>query len=207
MTGWHQHKAAPRSSGPGDNRAYGRVMRPIFLLITSLLLVALADSRSQGDENLEYEVKLAFLYNFTQFVQWPPDAFPDAAAPLIICVAGEDPFSGDLKQRLRNRTAGGHRIDIKSLAPADDPRACHMVFVRAADKKEVPKILASLRGSSALTVGETKGFAERGGVINLAVEENKLRFEINVEAAAQTRVKISSKLLALARIVKEPTHP
>ncbi|MGA2076451.1 MAG: YfiR family protein, partial [Terriglobia bacterium] len=149
----------------------------------------------------EYRVKLAFLYNFAQFVEWPADAFRDPAAPLTICVAGQDPFEGEIGQGLRGRTAGGHLVEIRKLKRDENPRGCHMIFVRAGDRKLAGRLLADLRGSSTLTVGETKGFADLGGVINLVVEENKLRFEINLGAARQTRLKLSSKLLALAKIV------
>ena len=78
-----------------------------------------------------------------------------------------------------------------------------MIFVRATEIKATPKILANSKGSNTLTVGEVKGFAEQGGIINLTREENRLRFEVNIDAAAKSRLKISSKLLALAKIVKE----
>jgi len=162
---------------------------------------------AQDDNDGEYRLKLAFLYNFAQFVQWPPEAFHDPAAPLTMCVAGQDPFQGEIEQSLSGRSVGGHPIEIKKLGPNDDPRACHMIFVRASEKREAAKILAALKGSSTLTVGETRGFADLGGVINLTLDENKLRFEINLDAATQTRLKISSKLLALAKIVKVDPNP
>jgi hypothetical protein len=161
---------------------------------------------AQGDDSAEYRVKLAFLYNFAQFVQWPAEAFSGPTAPLTICVLGEDPFLGDTEQSLRGRTASGHPIQIKRLKADDDPRACQMIFVRATEKAAARKILPALRGSSTLAVGEAKNFTDLGGMINLILDGNKLRFEINLDAASQTQLKISSKLLALAKIVKsEPS--
>jgi YfiR/HmsC-like len=195
--------SAPSSIRHGLNKA-GRLLS--YVIMCSVLLgVSRAFSRSEDDA--EYKVKLAFLYNFAQFVEWPPDAFADADAPLTVCVAGEDPFNAELEQSLRGRKAGGHPVEIRRFKPDDDPRACHIIFVRASEKKAAGRILASLNGSNTLSVGEAKGFAERGGIINMTLEENKLRFEVNVDAAAQTRLKISSKLLALAKIVKEPRGP
>ena len=173
----------------------------LAVLICGALVLGPSHATAQGDDDGEYRVKLAFLYNFAQFVQWPRDAFRDPAAPLTVCVAGPNPFTGEIEQSLRGRTVGGHPISIKRLKREDDPRSCQMVFVRASEKNVDRGILAALKGSSTLTVGEAKGFAERGGIINLTPERNRLRFEINVNAAAQTRLKISSKLLALARIV------
>lgn len=191
--------AGRRSSA---KRGAGRT-RLLFWVCACWLLLGALPASPQADDNTEYKVKLAFLYNFAQFVQWPSEAFRGADAPLTICVAGENPFRGELAQGLRGRKAGGHPIEIKRIKTGDNPNACHLIFVRAEEKRATERILASLRGST-LTVGETKGFAQRGGVINLTQENNKLSFEINVDAANQTRLKISSKLLALAKIVGGP---
>jgi hypothetical protein len=166
------------------------------------LLAFLSPARAQNEASGEYSVKLAFLYNFAQFVQWPADSFRNSRAPLTICVAGDNPFEGEIGQSLQGRAVGGHPIELKRLRPQEDPRTCHMIFVRAAETKAVIRIVAGARGSSTLTVGEAAGFAARGGIINLTKEENRLRFEVNIDAAAETRLKISSKLFSLARIVK-----
>jgi hypothetical protein len=182
--------------------------RTLFCLVLCYLLVAFPQGAwAQGEDGAVYQVKLAFLYNFAQFVQWPADAFPNTHSPLIVCVAGADPFRGEIEQDLRGRTVGGHPIEIRKLRSNDLPAACHIIFIPAGEKKLAEKLVAATKGSSTLTVGETKGFADLGGVINLTVEENKLRFEVNLDAAMQTRLKISSKLLALAKIVKVGPTP
>jgi len=196
-----------KDAGADGHRAHrGKLRRVLWtalgLLAWAVLLFNPLRACAEADDESEYRVKLAFLYNFAQFVEWPADAFRDPAAPLTICVAGQDPFEGEIGQGLRGRTAGGHLVEIRKLKRDENPRGCHMIFVRAGDRKLAGRLLADLRGSSTLTVGETKGFADLGGVINLVVEENKLRFEINLGAARQTRLKLSSKLLALATIVK-----
>jgi len=172
-------------------------------MLAFFLLTLPSPASGQSEESNEYRVKLAFLFNFARFVEWPADTFRDSGSPLTICVAGDNPFQGEIEESLRGRTAGGHPLAVRVLRANEDPHDCQMIFVRATEKKVTPRILASSKGSSTLTVGEVKGFAERGGIINLTREENQLRFEINIDAAAQTRLKISSKLLALARIVKE----
>ena len=172
-----------------------------------MLLAWPPTAQSQSDDEAEYRVKLAFLYHFAQFIQWPPEAFHDQAAPLTLCVAGQNPFRGEIGQELRGREVNGHPIEIKKLRPNDDPKACHMVFVPASERKQTEKLLAALKGSSTLTVGETQGFADLGGIINLTLDQNKLRFEVNLDAATQTQLKISSKLLALAKIVKVARYP
>jgi len=155
---------------------------------------------------VEYPVKLAFLFNFTKFVEWPTDSFRHAGAPLAICVVGEDPFSTDLEEELRTRTVGGHPVEIQRLRPTDALNTCHVVFVPVTEKNQAARIVRGLEGSSALTVGESEGFALQGGIINLTVEEHKLRFEVNPVAAERAGLKISSKLLSMAKIIKEQEH-
>src|SRR5271157_166119 len=191
------------SRGPFGVGSAWKAWVSLWPIVCYVLISAPPQAPAQGDDQGEYRVKLAFLYNFAQFVQWPADTFRDSGAPLTICVAGDNPFQGEIEQSLRGRTVEGHPIEVRKLNADEDPHACQMIFVRATEMKATPKILASSKGSSTLTVGEAKGFAERGGIINLTREENKLRFEVNINAAAQTRLKISSKLLTLARIVKE----
>ena len=177
------------------------------LALLGALLAWPRPARSQSDDEAEYRVKLAFLYNFAQFVQWPAEAFRDQAAPLTLCVAGQNPFRGEIEQELRGREVNGHPVVIQRLKPNDDPKACHMIFVPASERKQTEKLLAALKGSNTLTIGECQGFADLGGIINLTLDQNKLRFEVNLDAATQTQLKISSKLLALARIVKVERNP
>jgi hypothetical protein len=180
-----------------------RLRRVSFLLVSFCLFSnASPKAMSQSEEGAAYPVKLAFIYNFTKFVEWPAASYRDAGAPLVICIAGHDPFSHDLEQELRARTAGGRSVEVRTLKPTDALRGCHIVFVPVTEKDQ-DRIVRDLNGSSTLTVGETEGFAARGGVINLTVEENKVHFEINKLAADRAGLKISSKLLGIARIVKE----
>ena len=162
---------------------------------------------AQSEETAEYPVKLAFLYQFAQFVQWPPQAFENPTAPLVVCVVGEDPFDPNLEQELLNHTVDKHPIAFMSVKRGANLKSCHMVFVPAPQSKQAASIIEGLRGSPVLTIGETKGFALRGGIINFTIEQGKLHFEINLDAAQQTPLTISSKVLALAKIIREPAHP
>ena len=171
--------------------------RTASLLVCGVLLAP----AMRAQDEAEYRIKLAFLYNFAQFIEWPAEAFRDPAAPFTICVAGRNPFQGDTEQELRGRTAAGRPIQIKALKADGELSACQIAFVRAGEKNTTAWILAGRKGSSTLVVGEAKGFAQQGGTANLIVEEKKLRFEVNLEAARQTRLKFSAKLLSLARIV------
>jgi len=156
-------------------------------------------------ETVEYPVKLAFLYNFTKFVEWPDDSYRSPGSPLVICIVGNDPFSPDIEGELRTRMVGAHPIEVRSLRTSDILSVCHMVFVPVTAEDQATKVVRGLNGSSTLTVGETEGFAVRGGIINLTTEGSKLHFEVNLLAADRAGLKISAKMLALAKIVHDET--
>jgi len=164
------------------------------------------EALSQNEEGAEYSVKLGFLYNFTKFVEWPPDSFRDPGAPLVICIVGHDPFRQDLEAELRTRKVGDHPVEVRTQTPTDKLTGCHIVFVPVTERNQSERILRGLQGSRTLTVGETVGFAVLGGVINLKVEDNKVHFEINRLAADRAGLKIGSRLLSIAKIVKEQDH-
>ncbi|HEX2711650.1 MAG TPA: YfiR family protein [Candidatus Acidoferrales bacterium] len=161
---------------------------------------------AQSEPPPEYQIKAAFLYNFAKFVEWPADAFADPHAPLVLGIVGEDPFGSVLDKLVLDKTVNGRGLLIKRLKHGPDLRNCHILFVSSSERKRVAQILESLQGASVLTVGETQRFAQSGGVIDFILEENKVRFEINSDAAARARLNISSKLLALARIVTDQLH-
>jgi hypothetical protein len=203
---------ARKDDGPKLNRdcciaasvILSRIRRvSISIFACCLFLNASPRAFSMNEETVEYPVKLAFLYNFTKFVEWPSGSYNSPSAPLVICIAGNDPFSPDIEAELRTRTVGGHPVDVRTLRPNDILNACHMVFVPAAAEDQATRIVRGLKGSSTLTVGETEGFAVLGGIINLTAEGSKLRFEVNLLAAERANLKISSKMLALAKIIHD----
>ena len=189
----------------------GRIRRASFFMFACWLFSSAPQAFSLNGEGVEYPVKLAFLYNFTKFVEWPPDSYRDAGASLAICIVGRDPFSPEIEGDLRTRIVASHPVKVLNVKPTDTLSVCHMVFIPATEKDHVNEIVRDLKGSSTLTVGETEGFAELGGIINLTVEGNTVRFEVNQLAAQRAGLKISSKLLSLAKIVtdsriKQPLH-
>lgn len=185
-----------------------RIWRISFITISAcwIFLSATPRALSQKEEGAEYPVKLAFLYNFTKFVEWPTDTYRDPSAPLAICIVGRSPFSQDLEGELRTRKVGAHPVEVRTLKPNDKLSACQIVFVPVTEKDHAEKIVTGLKGSRTLTVGETEGFAVLGGMINLTVEANKVHFEVNPLAAERAGLKISSRLLSIAKIVKEQDH-
>ncbi len=160
---------------------------------------AYADSRSER----EYQIKAAFLYNFTKFVEWPADRFADDSAPIILCDFGKDPFGATLEDTVTGKTVKGRHIDIRRIGNIDDLDACHVLFVGLSERERLRQIIASSHRASVLTVGDMDDFVEFGGVINLIKRANKIQFEINLVAAKQARLKLDLKLVTLASSVKE----
>lgn len=155
----------------------------------------------QGNTSSEYQVKAAFLFHFAQFVDWPPEAFKANDSPITYCTAGGDPFEGGLDASMNGKTIGGRPIRVLHFKKAGESQGCQILFLGIADKKLVSATLAKLNGSPVLTVGESINFAQGGGMIGFLLEDNKVRFEINLEAAERAKLKISARLLALAKTV------
>jgi YfiR/HmsC-like len=152
----------------------------------------------------EYEVKAAFLYNFTRFVEWPPEALRDGDEPFVIAILGRDPFGSVLDETVAGKTVAGHRIEVRRATRADDVRDAQMVFVCASERATAAAILKALGRPGVLIVGDTEGFAFRGGAINFTLQARKVRFEINPGSAEQAGLKMSSQLLKLATLVGGP---
>ena len=183
-------------------RQVGGVSVGTFCLILAVsVFTPNSTSEAEGEKGLsEYELKAVFLYNFAKFVEWPAGAFPDERAPIVVGVVGDDPFNGTL-DAVVGKSANGHQVAIRRLRASEDLRSCHMLFVSSSERKRLAQIVASIDGASVLTVGEMDGFARNGGMITLAMEDNKVTFEINAATARRARLKISSKLMSLARRV------
>lgn len=166
----------------------------------STLIVAalLASSRAPGQPvQNEYDVKAAFIYNFTKYIEWPPSALP-GNSPIVIGIVGRDPFGRSIDELLQGKTVSGRSFRLRRLSWDDDEVAnCHILFVSAGAFD--PARLAKLRGRPVLTIGESPGFTSKGGIINFVIEGGRVRFDINSELAGAGGIQISSKLLSLAR--------
>ena len=150
----------------------------------------------------EYQVKAAFLYNFAKFVRWPEYTFLSATAPISVCVLGRNPFGGVLEDTVAGKSVSGRAFLIRQVNDTAAACKCQIVFISASEKRRLPSILAVLQSASVLTVGESPGFADQGGVVGLKLEDGTVHFEINLEAARTKNLEISSKLLSLAKVVK-----
>ncbi|MCP4689321.1 MAG: YfiR family protein [Desulfobacterales bacterium] len=151
---------------------------------------------------LEYRVKAAYLYNFLKFVEWPRERGAETPGPYIIGVIGDDPFGKELVN-IGRKTVKGRRLKIKRFHNMDELETCHILFICASEWIRIETILKSIGGTPVLTVSDLAGFAQRGGMINLVKTGKTVCFEINRAAAEKAGLKISSKLLKLAKIIKK----
>ncbi len=172
-----------------------------FLALLVVAHLVITPQMQPQDSPSEYQVKAAYLFNFLKFVEWPEEAFPDPLAPIMIGIAGDDPFGSALPQVVVGKTVQGRDLVIRKYRAGEDLRSSHILFISASEKKKVPQIVASLRGSSVLTVADFNEFLGDGGMIQLYSENNRIRFAINMDATGRAKLKISSKLLSLARVV------
>ncbi|GFO62374.1 YfiR family protein [Geomonas paludis] len=173
------------------------------LLLPALLCLLLAHPGPLGAEApQEYQVKGAMVFNMAKYIEWPADAFSGSGAPLVICSLGRGPFTTALEQ-YRGKTVLGHPLQVRRVQPGEELGECHLLVVSGVEKRYLAGVLEQARRRSLLTVSDHPDFARLGGIIGLVEIEGRIRFEINVKAAQQSRFKISSQLLKLARIVRE----
>ncbi len=176
--------------------------------------------RADSTVSREYQVKAAFLYNFMNFVDWPEEKSSDSNEPIIVGIIGSDPFGGAFEP-VKNKKVKGKNVVIrrfeglKEQKESDEKdqeelnqeveaiRECHVLFICRSEEKKLKKTINLVKENNVLTVSDIEGFLEAGGIINFVMEDQKVRFEINVTAAKRAKVKIRSQLLRLAKRVVE----
>lgn len=179
----------------------------LVLLLTSLMLLmgSAASAPAQDSDSSEYLIKAGFIYNFAKLVDWPGAAFSQPDSPIVIGILGVDPFGPVIDKVLAGKKVNDHGFLIRRLRSAADAKDCHILFVSASETAHISEAIRLTRSMPILTISEIPGFANRGGIINLTLEDSKVRFEVNVDAAKAADLNISSRLLALAKIVQQPS--
>lgn len=181
--------------------------RQMAVLSLNLILAAAADlTTARGQEVLpsEYQMKAAYLFNFTKFVTWPSQALPPGNSPLVIGILGDDPFEGVLDSTVQNKVIDGHPLAVRHIKALTELKSCHVLFVSSSEKARWPEIQSVLENYNILTVSEHwNNFLQDGGMIYFFMSENRVCFGINDAAARHAGLKISSKLLQLK---KTPTE-
>jgi hypothetical protein len=166
-----------------------------------VLLAGGGHRRAAQTTEEEYRIKAAFIFHFAQLVDWPPDTPMDTENSVFLCTLGEDPFQGALESSVAGKLIGNRVMRIRHLAEARDLQSCQILFIGKGQSRSIPALLADLHHAPVLTVGETTGFVGVGGMIGFLLQENRVRFEINLAAAESARLKIGSRLLMLAQTV------
>ena len=179
-----------------------RTALKLIALCSMLCMLLSASGSVSTTQDAEQRVKAAFVFNFAKYTQWPRSAFPSSSAPIIVGCAGEVAYQDAVEKVLKGKRVRNRRFEVVKVSPRDEIVRPHILLIGELSEKREAEILRSAQGAPVLIIGHAKGFATRGGVINFYIEDNRVRFEINPEAARSAKLTISSQLLKLARIVK-----
>jgi YfiR/HmsC-like len=190
----------------GKRTRAGAVARLVLLAWMSLLPVGFSQSDDAGASS-EYEVKSAWLLNFVKFTEWPEKAWPAGNAPIQVGVVGADDFVPELEKTLRGKTAKSHGFVIHRMKRDQDLRGCQVLFVGRREHRHQRAILEQVEHSPILTIGDSEDFDDEGGIIGFRMKDDKVRFDVNLEAANSSSLKINPKLLNVAHSVKGKREP
>jgi hypothetical protein len=193
-------------------KARSRRIRHVWRQTVALTLAALfsfagvPSGWAQAAPPSEYQLKAVFLFNFAKFIDWPPTSFRSPQSPFVVCILGPDPFGTGIDELFKGKTVDDRPVAIERFRNIAQVRQCHMVFVSRSESFHLADIIQALHGACVLLVGEADGFAEAGGTIQFALEDSHVHFLINPDAADRAGLKVSSKLLSLARVVHDSTR-
>jgi len=189
------------SDGAGGVRNERAPMRcAVMACALAMMLACVPGLKAQAQTFEEHEAKAAFVLKVVNFVQWPAEA---GRTNLVIGVVGEGATGQALQRLSAGKSVNGQAVVVRRLNGDSDPKLCQVLFIDDSERKNATVLLERLRGASVLTVGESDGFGQRGGIINLLVQGARIRFEVNSHAAERARLQISSRLLALATLVND----
>jgi len=175
------------------------------LLALCIIVSGSGIARAESSAPTMSQVQAAFLFNFAKFVTWPNEAFQRSGDSLIIGVIGEDPFGAILEETIRDKTVMGKKLAVKRFANIHDAANSHILFLSSSEESRLAQMMPVLEKTNILTVSDMARFAEHGGMVAFTVEDQKVRFNINVGAVERAGLKMGSQLLKLARIVND--HP
>lgn len=183
-------------------RALHVVSLVVLVLVAADVRCARAQDAPASTPATERSVKAAFLYKFLAYVDWPASAFPQPDTPITIGVLGADAIAAELQQITNGRTVNDRPIAVRRMREGESVAGLNVLFVGRADKGRLPQLARTAQARSVLTVTENAGGLEQGSVINFLIAEGRVRFEISVEAAERSGLKLSSRLLAVAQLVR-----
>ena len=176
----------------------------VLLSLLGVLVLGPPAERPASQAVAESALKAAFLYNFVKFTEWPSGAIADGA-PIVLCVA--DPNVADaLDQTVLGHSVDGHPLTVTRVKADSAPHGCAVLYVSGESDKRLNALLAGMRGQSVLSVSDAPGFIAQGGVAYFYIEDSKMRFAINPDAAERAHLRLSSRLLSLAKLVRSDGH-
>jgi hypothetical protein len=178
-----------------------RGLRFLFFACMDISFFLFHYGNCEAQSTTEYQVKAAYLFNFIRFVEWPDATPADTQSKWVIGVVGNSPISDELSKLVESKSILGRELQVKTFQATDNLRACNILFISESEKRHLPSILAGLRGSSVMTVADMEHFIDAGGMVQFVVEDARVRISIDVGATGRARLKVSSKLLAMARAV------
>lgn len=173
---------------------------PAAAVLISICIFVASNERPSAQEASEYSVKAAFLYNFARYVDWPPEILNQGA--FVIGILGDDPFGKELDQITAGKNIAGRPLYVRRLKRGEPLSGCRILFISNSEKARLSQILQTVRDVPILTVGEMDQFEQKGGIIRFVIENRRVRFLVNLNAAEQAHLKISSKLLSIAEVVR-----
>jgi YfiR/HmsC-like len=185
--------AVPRTESGRGRRSAAAVLAAAFLLCTSI---------GRAQDVTEPSLKAAFIYSFAKFTEWPQDALPPTAT-FTACVLGDTPIRNALERTVKGRLLSGRGISVPQVQLDGKLRSCHLLYLSGITLAQVSVIVAAVKGAPVLTISDVDDFARQGGVAQMFVENGKMRFDLNLEVARQSRLQLSSKLLVLAAHVHD----
>ena len=174
----------------------------IYLLAAILLLNSPAEY-AQPENEVEYRLKAVYLLNFLQFVDWPENVFDNEDSPIILSIIGDDPFGKILDETVEDEKISKHPVLIKRFRTLNELKFSHALFICSSEEEDYSTILNLVCESPVLTISDIGGFSNQGGDIEFYTEKNKIRFTINVQSLKKSNLKVSSKLLRLAKVINE----
>jgi hypothetical protein len=176
----------------------GRLVVVSIALATLIAAPALA-AYSHAEVTSDVVVKAALLFNFAKFAEWP--ALPPSAS-ILVCIVGDDGIAAALVETVRGQSISGHPIEVRRSPDSAVWRVCHLMFIAEAETRRFAGGLGGIKMLPVLTVSDGKGFARAGGIIELYIESGRMRFAINLDAAESSGLRLSSRLLGLAKVVR-----
>ncbi len=177
--------------------------RMVHRLSFAGVLAAFLCAQLSAQQVNEYDIKAAYVFNLTKFVEWPPQVFKNGADPIKICIFGQSPVQEALLEAVKGERIDDRTLLVRQVAAVEQVRGCHLAFIASSERKRALAILEDLKTSGTLTVGETESFLDEGGAVNFRLEGNKVRIEVNLNAVERQGLRISPKLLSLTRVVRK----